>query len=398
VKARVQEGGPSPTLLVVFYANPDRYPPTRNAILLFRERFRVHLVCRNNADPASTTWPDDVRVERVGAPASDREKATAPAAAKTLEYLAFVRAVRRALSADRPRVVYAYEPHALSALALAGCRAPIVYHRHESEEEGSFPWRSLQTWILALARHQARRTSLVVFPEQRRAETYQRLAGDPRPVLLVPNFPLLSAFPPPSPWPAILDARWRERVVLYRGAIGRDNGILQMVRALPHLDPGISLRLCGGATPEFEREIQTLAAGLGVASRVRYDGFVPFDRLNRETVAAAAGMVLYQQIHANNEFNVSATNKLYEYAACGVPVVMPGSRGYRDFFAGESWVEHADPADPASVAAALQRLFADRGRYEERCQAARRAFEVRFNFDAVFAPLLDRVVALAGDG
>lgn len=388
--------GDKPALLVVFYANPDRYPPTYNAIRLLSARFRVRVICRANADPPSVTWPAEVRVDRVGPAVPEREKYTASIGAKLGEYLAFVWAVRRALAADRPEVAYAYEPHAVTALGLAGCRARTVYQRHEIEELGPIDRRSLQGWILALSWRFGRRADLLVFPEKRRAELYQRFVGDPRAPLIVPNFPLLSAFAAPTGWPAILEARWREKVLLYRGAIGASNGILQMVRALPDLDAAITLRLCGGAEPEFARELRATATALGVAERVRSDGFVPYDRLNRETVGAAVGLVLYQRVQANLEFNATATNKLYEYAACGVPVVVPDRPGFRAFLAGESWVEYAEADSPASVANAVRRLFADRARYEERAVAARRAFEERFNYEAVFAPLRDAVLALAG--
>jgi glycosyltransferase involved in cell wall biosynthesis len=392
-------GADRPAILVVFYANPDHYPPTRNAIVMLRERFRVHLVCRNDAGPALMTWPDDVRVERVGPAISERERAEGRASAKLREYLGFVRAVRRALAAGRPAVAFAYEPHALAALALAGCRAPIVYQRHELEigSEVALPWTSMQTWILALARRIGRRAAVVVFPEKNRAEIYQRAVGDPRPAMIVPNFPMLSAFPAPSPWTEILEARRRTRQILYRGSIGSDNGVFEMVRAMGHLDAGFSLRLCGRAAPEVVREIEAVAASIGVAGRVRYDGVVPYERLNRETALAAVGLVLYQQRAGNNlVLNATATNKLYEYAACGVPVVAPDWPSYRDFFAGDAWVELADASDPAAVARAIERIFEDPGRYEERCRAARRAFEERFNYDAVFAPLLDRIAGLAG--
>lgn len=385
-----------PALLVVFYANPDRYPPTYNAVRLLREHFRVRVICRANADPPSVTWPDDVRVDRVGPAVPDHEKYTVSSAAKLREYLGFVWAVRRALAADRPQVAYAYEPHALTALGLAGCRARTVYHRHEIEDLGPIDRRSLQGWILALSWRFGRRADLLVFPEQHRADMYQRFVGDPRSPLIVPNFPLLSAFAAPTDWPAILEARWREKVLLYRGAIGAYNGILQMVRALPDVDAAITLRLCGGAEPEFARALRALATELCVAGRVRHDGFVPYDRLNRETVGAAVGLVLYQRVQANLEFNATATNKLYEYAACGVPVVVPDRPSFRAFLSGESWVEYADAAEPASVASAVGRLFADRAQYEERARAARRAFEERFNYEAVFAPLRARVLALAG--
>jgi glycosyltransferase involved in cell wall biosynthesis len=385
-----------PALLAVFYANPDRYPPTYNALMLLRERFRVHLVCRLNDEPPGVTWPDDVRVERVGDRRSFEEKLAAPAAHRLRELGGFAWAVRRALWADQPAVVYAYEPYALAALGLAGCRAKIIYQRHEVEEIGPFNPRSMKDWILRYTHRLGRRAEIVVFPEKNRAAMYQRDAGDPRPGLIVPNFPLLSEFPAPLEWSPLIEARWRDKILFYRGNLGSGTGVPQMIRALPHLDPACSLRLCGRGAPEHLREMEALAAELGVSARVRYDGFIPsYQQLNRETLAAAVGFVLYQRTTANNEFMATATNKLYEYAACGVPAVVPSFPSYREFFGGESWIEYADPADPASVAEAVRRIFADRARYEERCRAARRAFEERYNFEAVFAPLRDRIVALA---
>jgi glycosyltransferase involved in cell wall biosynthesis len=385
----------SASLLVVFYSNPDLYPPTFNAVRLFHEAgLRVRMITRADTSPQKISWPGGVVDTRVGPCVSDREKNASSAASKLREYLAFAWAVRRALHEDPPAVAYAYEPHALTALTLAGCRAPIVYHRHEAEDDGPIERRTLQGWVQAAARLRAPRAALVVFPEQHRAADYQRIARDPRPPLVVPNFPLRAAFPAPD-LRALFDDRLRAPVALYRGAIGAGNGVFQMVRALAQLDPRVALRLCGTAAPELVREFSALAASLGVAERLRYDGLVPFERLNRETVRAAVGLVLYQAVSTNLEHNVSATNKLYEYAACGLPVVAPDRPGFRAYLGGEAWVELADAADPAAVARALGAVLADRARYEERARAARRAFEERFNFERVFAPLLARVMELS---
>ena len=380
-------------LLVVFYADPDGYPPTVNAVRLLAEHFRVRILARAEAQARGITWPEGIRIDRLGPGLSTRERDAAPAADKLREYLAFILAVRRALAEDRPSVVYAYEPHALGALALSGCRAPIVYHRHESE--APFVWKNLQSWIGLLALRRAPRAELVVFPERLRAAEYQRLSGDDRPPLVVPNFPLRAAFPPPD-LAALIPERLRGPVAHYRGAVGSENGIVQMVGALRHLSPAISLRVSGRAEPAFVRELEGLAASLGCAGRLRYDGFVPFEQLNVETARSAVGLVLYQAVSNNLTNNVSATNKLYEYAACGLPVVVPDRPAFREFLAGEAWVEYADARDPASIARAIEAcLSGGPARYEQRARAARRAFEERLNFEAVFGPLLDRILRMS---
>jgi glycosyltransferase involved in cell wall biosynthesis len=321
----------------------------------------------------------------------------ASAAAKLREYVGFTRAVRRALAEDRPRVVYAYEPHALVAAALARAQVPVVYQRHEIEELDHLPTRSLHGWILRASLPLSRRAALVVFPEKERARYYLGFSRDPRPPLIVPNFPLRAKFPPVASLAELVRERLRDKVVFYRGAIGADNGIPEAVRAMTHLPEGVRLRLCGPSSPSVAADLEALAAQLGVGPRVRYEGFLPsFEALNQETTRATVGVVLYHAVHTNWEHVGSATNKLYEYAACSLPAVVPDRPTFRSFLEGESWVEYADPADPRDVARAVLRVVGDDARYAARCRAAREAFEARFNYEAVFAPLQARVLALAG--
>src|SRR6185437_7254931 len=163
---------------------------------------------------------------------------------------------------------------------------------------------------------------------------------DGRPGMVVPNFPLRASFPPPDDWAPIFEERRRRAEVLFRGAIGRDNGVLETLRALAHLDPSLSLRLCGSAAPDFVRELTAEAAALHVTDRVRYDGYVPYARLNRETLRASVGVVLYRPSNINWQHLGSATNKLYEYAACGLPAVAPDRPSFRSFLDGEPWVAY----------------------------------------------------------
>ncbi len=171
-----------------------------------------------------------------------------------------------------------------------------------------------------------------------------------------------------------------------------------MIRALPHVAPDLTLRLCGTARPAFGDEVRALSDTLGVRTRVQLGGFVPYEQLNRETPEALVGLVLYQPRETNMIFNATATNKLYEYAACGVPTVVPDNPAFREALAGESWVAFADPTDPVSVAAAVTRLLADDDAYDARSRAARTAFDTRFHFESGFAPLRDALRRLARRG
>src|SRR5208337_2419669 len=141
------------------YSNPDYYPPTISGVNLMREHFAVRMVCRN-MQPPSYQWPSDVVLERVGSFASAADKATLSPAAKLNEYRSFIAAVARARREAAPRLIYAYDPHALAAVFIA-CTAstppcPVVFHAHEQAQLDRLSLLSLQTWIVRYAMRKAR--------------------------------------------------------------------------------------------------------------------------------------------------------------------------------------------------------------------------------------------------
>jgi glycosyltransferase involved in cell wall biosynthesis len=105
---------------------------------------------------------------------------------------------------------------------------------------------------------------------------------------------------------------------------------------------------------------------------------------------------MYKPVSKKLEYIASATNKLFEYAACGLPAIVPDLSNYRDFLRGEEWVAYADPYDPVSIANAAESILANRGEYARRSIAARRYFTERYHYERVFEPLLPRIIELAG--
>jgi glycosyltransferase involved in cell wall biosynthesis len=110
---------------------------------------------------------------------------------------------------------------------------------------------------------------------------------------------------------------------------------------------------------------------------------------------ATIGLSLYKPISLNQAAMVSASNKLWEYAARGIPAVVPDTANYRGKLAGEEWVAFADLNDPESIAIALRWFLDHRERYVRASHAARLAFEQRYNFDRVAPGVIAELLSLA---
>ncbi len=387
-----------PRLLITIYANPDYYPPTVYAVRILSSYFRIHILCRNMARPIQQ-WPADVTIERFGKYASPREKEAAGAGAKLIEYAKFAARTRTLIKQMQPAIIYSYDPHAFvaSMVGRAGRRpTPLIFHLHELPEIASLSWTSLQTWVVKAALTGTKSAEAVVFPEKYRARHWLMAAGDSRAPIIVPNCPDRSYFPGPADWSETIAARYRAREAVYVGYATAENGHLEGLRALAMTDGDIRMRMIGSYSPEFEASFNALARELGVTDRVRLDGWLALDELRARASRASVGLSLQKPATKNLEYVGSASNKLFEYAAMGLPVVVPDRESYRDLLGDAAWVTYADIDRPESIARAITSILADRERYGAMSRAARRAFEEQYNYERVFAPALERILELSG--
>jgi glycosyltransferase involved in cell wall biosynthesis len=386
-----------PRLLITIYANPDYYPPTVYAVRILSKYFKIHILSRNMSEPFQE-WPSDVTIERIGEYAQAREKEAASASAKLIEYAKFVARTRSLIKQMQPLTVYSYDAHAFvaSIAGRAGRRSiPLIFHAHELPETENLSWRSLEGWVVRAALIGTKSADTVVFPEKNRAHHWLTAANDSRPPTIVPNCPDRSYYSPPADWSETIAARYRAREVVYVGYAGDENGHLEGLRAIALTDHGIRMRVIGGYRPKFGATFNALARELGVTERVSLDGWLRQDELIARASAAGAGLSLHKAVSKGLEYQGSASNKLFEYAAMGLPVVVPDRASYREFLGDAEWVTYADIDQPESIARAITLIFADRERYVAMSRAARRAFEEHYNYERVFAPALERIRALA---
>jgi len=129
--------------------------------------------------------------------------------------------------------------------------------------------------------------------------------------LVVRNLPDLSMLPPPAPRAAVPRA-------LYVGDLRASRGLFAMLEAVRRA-PGWHLDLVGPVAPgDAGRLDALLAADPDLAARVRLHGRRPPAQAWQVGSAAWVGLLLLTPTRA---FVDAVPSKLYEYLACGLPVV-----------------------------------------------------------------------------
>jgi glycosyltransferase involved in cell wall biosynthesis len=157
------------------------------------------------------------------------------------------------------------------------------------------------------------------------------------------------------------------------------------------------LAVMGPSEPGYVHSVVELAETLGVSQRFAILPLVPYDKLPLYTPGAHVGHALYEPIHINHLYPTTASNKLLEYMAAGLPVIVSDRPGLRAFVDKYKCGLLADEISPESIAAAVNALLDDPELAHRLGGAGVRAFEEELNYERQFAPVLEAFRSLCGD-
>ena len=301
----------------------------------------------------------------------------------------------------RPSWIYVSDflaaPAAVLATALSS--AGVLYHEHDtpSTESPSFFVRL----CLRARRRIARSARCTVAPSSGRA-AHLRDAVGVRSVYVVMNCP------------RVADIRSRHEQqggplrLLYHGTIVPQRLPLALADAIAELDGSVTLTLAGWEPPGAEGHISALLAR---ASRLGGDGAIVHvgvvsrrQELMDLCAQFDAGLALMPMRggDANMRTMAGASNKAFDYLACGVPLLVSDLSDWRAMFVDPGYARAVDPDDPTSLAVALRWLGENRHALRLMGEAGRRRVGSEWNYERQFAPireiLLGAVSEPASDG
>jgi len=364
----------------VFYANPDQYPPVINsARLLAGAGYQIEILCRFTGEGLPVALPEQVTVTRIDKRGGSSWR----------EYLGFVREVVRRASGEA-RLFVGYDMHGfLPAYLLSHrYRRPLAYHCHDFAENVQGPgW-----FVKVFERVFARTAELVIVPDAERGEKVARALALRCAPLIVANAPLRASRASGDELLQALAGQERryERILLRQGRIGPGHALEATVHSLPlWASRKWGLVLVGMAEPEYVDRLARLAHELGVGEQLTILPPVSYDEVLQLTPGADAGHALYEPIHINNVYITTASNKIMEYMAAGLPVLVSDRPGLGAFVNKYACGLTADENSPESIAAAVNALLGNPDLARRLGMAGARAFEEEFNYERQFAPVLE---------
>lgn len=228
----------------------------------------------------------------------------------------------------------------------------------------------------------SRVTSRIVLAKASLADDFAHLPQER--VVLVENFvPLSDLKLPPR-----RDTADSSLKLIHLGLFNLERGWPQLLQAMAiaqcqHVELHVVGEINDGSKPRFRTEIERL----GLAGRVRFDPWLPYDQAMVHVTASDVGLILFQPGFFNHIH--ALPHKMFDYMAAGLAVIAPDFAVDVSKIVTESQCGLLVNAQSAqAIATAIDRLHESPQKREEMGRLGRDSVVSRYNWEAELAKLV----------
>lgn len=293
--------------------------------------------------------------------------------------LARKRMAVRYLCEFQPDLIHAndFDMLGLSYRAAKKCKAGLIYDSHEifAENIGIAERGWMKRHIIRSERRLVRKVDRMISVSNAAAAYFEKCYAI-RPTVIT-NCPMKNTLP-------LLEKASDAFEVVYQGLMVRGRGYEEFVDAAKHLPDGIRLKLRGYGS--LEPKLRAQIEENHLSGKVVFAPPVEVAQLVQAASASHVGAVLTRPINLN--FKLSVSNKVFEYAAAGLPVLLSDVPEHRYLNEKYDFGVILEEVTPEKIAEAVVMLCRDRETYDRLAENAKRMSE-EMNWEAESKKLLE---------
>jgi len=370
---------------IVILSDPDFYPPTINAANILAERGHdINLIGIHYEKAQRQKLHPSIKRINYGSHKTGLQN--------VWQYFSFFWRLKKQIKSRKPDWVIAYDSMAVGPTAFAaGKKTKWIFHNHDlfTNPRG---WYKLISWLEKRWSHKA---TLVSFPQEDRARFFMKQAS-------LNTFPSIVYNGPRKEWAGLMQPphtalqawiRDDKFIVLYQGQFSKYFNLDILIRSFQFLPERVVLCIVGrpleaGIVEEYE----SIISEIKLKHRVQILKSVTYDQvpsITRHCNLGIAKLGMDKNIPFNDYYLTGASNKVSEYLAVGLPVLMADTEVNREFYSTYGFAIFADGTSAKKIAEAIEPLTAPGSTvYAQLRQQATKAGKEIFNFDTQFEKII----------
>ena len=298
----------------------------------------------------------------------------------------------------RPEWIYASDslacPVVWWARRFIGVR--VVYHEHDSPDlDQSSTWFIRQ--VFAYRGKLALEADLCVLPQQERLQRFLNTTGRVKPTYCVWNCPrpdeMVDVNSDQDDHHAGED---HQLIIHYHGNIGSALLPRELVVAASRFKGAVRIQVVGYETigsVGYTAELTRLAAKYGATEMIEPLGARHRRSLLRLAAKAHVGLSLMPKRpeNLNMQHMVGASNKTFDYMACGLPLLVTNLPDWVQTFVKPGYARACDPDDPDSIEAELRWYMEHPDERQEMGRRGQNKVRQTWNYKSMFSDVLAEI-------
>ena len=343
--------------VVAIYSHPEFYPPTLNAVQTLSDHFdKVYLICNNVIKP-DWIYPTNVALVAIGPYLPIQQFEQQPILWKAKRFCLYLRTLRRLSQHANLVLTYDHIPllaYGLGFRYLSRCAAIWWYHNHDVVDlmqlrKGSIGWLAAKLEPIFF-----RYLDVFSLPAEERKEFFPMTMFRGK-YFFLPNFPAIHIYghvPPPS-------IPVKELKLIYQGSISKGHGLETIIAILgQHQHCTLTLTLIGRIEQKYQKELEEYAKEFNTLTCLYILPAVGYKKLPAITAKHHIGLAIHEPQGLIYATGGTASNKIYEYAACGLPILFLNTPHYKTHLNQYVWAKGID-LDAQSILAGIDFIYND---------------------------------------
>ena len=374
---------------LLIYSDPLHFPPTINAANILSENGKgVHLVGFDNKDNWSQQLNVSVKFTSLGPSKTGWRSVTA--------YFKSIFFLRRYLRKNQISWLISYDAKSVlpSFIATRFRKTKWIYHQHDFWEHPAGVW---EKFLWRCERRLARYADHISFPQVQRAAFFKKVAKLKEDPLILFNGPRKKWIELTTEVNTVVQ-QFRSQftyILIYQGGWSKYFALERLFDAMAVCKASVALIMLGEERETGLREnyLQYLK-NLGITDRVYLaEKYIPYEELPGFTkyCDAAIGKLTGDIDDApfNDRYLIGAANKITEYIACGLPVILQDSEANQIFLEQYPVGILTNTAAKNEFSGTIDELLNDQPGLDQFKQRNKDIFLRELNFDQQFQKILD---------
>lgn len=368
-------------IIVAIYSNAELYPPTLNAVNELAKIYDQVIMIHRNHLLGTWKYSKNVIVVPHGRLMTARQQENASVFLKFWLFFTFTILLLAKALKYKPKCILLYDPIALFSFhlihRLLSPSMKIWYHNHDVGDlrllrKFSISWLALNSEKVSF-----KYLDIFTVPSVERLKYFPSVKFNGN-CFVIPNYPSLAFFS------EFYKPRKISNVIklIFQGHVGPNHGLEEIIELLSRKNSNFDFQLMikGPCTQLVRQDFEERAKMFGVLDKIIFYDITPYSEVPLISSSCHIGIGIHTKKDIMNLTLGTASNKLYEYAAVGLPILYYDSDHFNKILSRYDWAI----ATTVTVDSLFEKILFIVENYEPLSSSAHLSFIDNLNYEKQF--------------